>query len=138
MPSYHDVLLLADTLAARADKEVEKIKESYPERLRQSFAVLENMIHADEFDKAMTIAYSIKGVAGTLGWPLVSDAAGYLYRFLDIAGARGDLKGLTDIYMNTLSILVRENMQGMDPRGVELLKNLKLLHDKKVSNFNGY
>lgn len=127
---------MAETLTARADKEVDRIKETYPERLKQSFEVLEKMIDADEFDKATTIAYSIKGVAGTLGWPLVSEASGYLYRFLDLAGVHTDLKALTDIYINTLSVLVREGLSGMNPRGVELVKALRAMHDKKVAGLS--
>ena len=136
MPSYQDVLIRVETLTALADAEVDKIKENYPARLKQSFEVLESMINSDEFDKATTIAYSIKGVAGTLGWPLVSEASGYLYRFLDLAGVHTDLKALTDIYINTLSVLVREGLDGMNPRGVELVKALKLMHDKKIAEIS--
>lgn len=118
---------LVARLVAKADASLNKEAENYDAVLGESLDALKLALADKNFSSAVKIAYSIKGAAGTLGWPLVSTSAGYLRHVLDEQDKIEKLDETIAVHVHTLDLLYKNQMKGDHPEGIKLIKNLYAL-----------
>lgn len=119
-----DFEALVSELIARADAALVKEAENYDVVLAESIAALKQALSDDNYKDASRIAYSIKGAAGSLGWPLASTAAGYLRHVLDETHKVDKIDESIAVHVNTLELLYKNQMKDDHPEGIKLIKNL--------------
>lgn len=111
-------------LIAKADAALKKEAVNYDAILGESLATLKKALASNNMKDAIRISYSIKGAAGTLGWPLVSTAAGYLRHVLEENEKVEKLNETIAVHVSTLEILYKNKMKGEHEEGIKLIKNL--------------
>ena len=112
------------SLVARADRAMDEEAENYDAILGESIEALQKAVAEKNTEEAIVIAYSIKGAAGTMGWPLASQAAGFLRHVLEEEEKVSKLQDTISVHLHTLDLIYKNKMKGDEPEGVELIKNL--------------
>lgn len=111
-------------LIAKAEAALSKEADNYEAVLAECLNALRQALDEKNNSDAIRIVYSIKGVAGTLGWPLVSTAAGYFRHVLEEQGKIKKIDETISVHMHTLELLFKNQMKGEHPEGIKLIKNL--------------
>lgn len=115
---------MVSLLIAKADRALEKEADGYDEILEESLKTLRVALDAGNTKDSIRISYSIKGVAGSLGWPLVSTAAGYLRHVLAEEEKVTKFDETIAVHILTLDLLYKNKMKGEHPEGIKLIKHL--------------
>lgn len=125
-PSANDIEFenLVLRLIAKAESALNKEAENYDAILEESLSTLKVALDDKNIKDSIRIAYSIKGSAGSLGWPLVSTAAGYLRHVLAEEEKVSKFDETVAVHMSTLELLYKNKMKGENPEGIKLIKNL--------------
>ena len=121
---------IVSRLIAKADTAMETVAEGYDDVLEESIAALKQALGDNNTKDAIKIAYGIKGAAGSLGWPLVSTAAGYLRHVLEERDKVEKIEETIAVHVHTLELLFKNQMKGDHPEGIQLIKNLFSLLEK--------
>ena len=111
---------------AEAEAVIEQYKESYGARLERHLADLRSALHSHDVTTLTRVANLLKGEAGTMGWPLVSQAAGWLRQVLDAERDAMDIAAVT-LFVQSLERMVADQMVGEPPEGIVLVKELHAL-----------
>jgi len=122
-------------LVRRAESAIEKEAENYDEVLEVNLRELRACADTGNYKEASKLAYSIKGAAGSMGWPLISTAAGFLRHVFDehaleAEDRQGQLKKIVGVHLDTLDLIFKNQMKGDDKVGVGLVKELYALLEK--------
>lgn len=118
-------------MLARADEIVATASAEYDLRLSDDLDILCADIAAEKRQAAIHQAYRIKARAGTLGWPLVSAGVNALAKLLERCPDLAlDGESVT-VHLETLDLLLKENMRDEDPRGQPLVRALYKIVDKE-------
>ena len=121
---HKDFDKLVAKLIAKAEAALNKEAENYDAVLEESIETLKQAMEDSNYKNAIRIAYSIKGAAGSLGWPLVSTAAGYLRHVLEEKEKVAKIEETIAVHNHTLELLYKNKMKGDHPEGIKLIKNL--------------
>lgn len=116
-----------------AEKALEQIKAEYPTRLRDTLATMQAAADAGDFGKLATVAHDLKGEAGTVGWPLVSQAAGWLRQALEADDGDPDPR-VVAVFMQSIRRLAEPDLAGETADGIRLIKELYALCVSKDVN----
>ena len=115
-----------DQAIADADTVIAEFKQTYDARLGSHLNGLRNALENRDVADMVAIANDLKGEAGTMGWPLVSQAAGWLRQVLDARPDAMDIPAVT-LFVHSLERMVADGMVGEPPDGVVLIKELYAL-----------
>jgi|GEM_PF-2504262 len=121
-------------LVRRAEKALAKEAENYDEVLEVNLRELRASVKAANYKDGAKLAYSIKGAAGSMGWPLISTAAGFLRHVLEKEDQVDQLKNVANVHLDTLDLIFKEQMKGEHQVGVGLIKELYALLEKYEIN----
>ncbi len=101
-------------------------KENYATRLKSHLAQMQEALETEDFATLAILANNLKGEAGTMGWPLVSQAAGWMRQLLEAEKDEPDLPAIT-LFVQALAHMFAEKMVGEAEQGVVLIKQLYAL-----------
>lgn len=120
-------MILSPEAAIRdAEKALDEIKIDYPARLGAILAAMQAAADARDFKKLETLAHDLKGEAGTMGWPLVSQASGWLRQLLEKQISKPDTR-IVDVFIWSIHRLSEPGMSGETEHGIRLIKELHAL-----------
>ena len=122
--------LTAEEAIKRAEKVIEKAGADYDSRLAQLFADLNKAVGEDDRKGGIVIAHRIKGEAGMFGWPLVSVVAGWLRQLLE-AGKGPCATEVVRLHLETLRMLVANDLRGEAPAGQKVIRELYAVVEKQ-------
>lgn len=120
------MVLSRDAAILEAEKALEEIKAEYPRRLRDTIDAMQAAADAADFGTLATVAYDLKGEAGTVGWPLVSHAAGWLRQALETEDADPDPQ-VVAVFLQSIRRLAEPDLAGETADGIKLIKELHAL-----------
>jgi len=110
----------------KAEKVLEAIKTDYPPHMLRTIAEMDNAFETRNYDQLTFLSHELKGEAGTFGWPLISQAAGWLRQLLENRGAELDDE-IYKIFLDSLHQLSAPDLAGENEAGVCLIKQLYAL-----------
>ena len=135
MPSYREVMTMSKEFLARAETEVEKLKGDYDKHLLGEVSAVGQLLRIGEVERAQIILYSLKSTAKSFGWPQLSEIADMLWRVLSVLPPEKDINRITFPFYDALDLLIREQREGQDRRGKELVTNLRELKTKYIQSW---
>lgn len=135
MPSYREVMSLSKQFLKQAEKEVDKLKDDYDKHLPGEVSALGQLLRIGEVERAHIILYSLKSTAQSFGWPQISQISDMLLRVLSVIPVDKDINTISFPFYDALDLLVREQREGQDRHGKELVANLKELKAKYVKTW---
>ena len=109
-----------------AEKALEEFKSEYPERLRKTLDSMNQAANNARYERLAALAHDLKGEAGTVGWPLVSQASGWLRQTIEAADGDPDPR-IVDVFMQSIRRLAEPDLVGETEEGVTLIKELYAL-----------
>ena len=121
-------------LVRRAEKALEKEAENYDEVLEVNLRDLRVSVDAGNYEEGAKLAYSLKGAAGSMGWPLISTAAGFLRHVLEEEDKIDQLSNVVGVHLDTMDLIFKDEMKGENQIGVGLIKELFALLEKYEIN----
>ena len=120
-------MILSPEAAIRAaETAIEEIKEEYPARLHGHIEAMEAAADAGDLDRLATLAHDVKGEAGTMGWPLVSQSAGWLRQVIEQPDTSPDPE-VVSVFLQSIRRLSEPDLEGESKEGVRLIKELYAL-----------
>lgn len=128
------ILALGDALIERAEKALEEAKTDFSDILDDDLAALEAAVASADREKVTQLAYQIKGRAGTVGWPLISAAANALAKLMERCPNMALDDESVTVHTDTLNLLFRDGMEGEDPRGQPLVRELYKIVEKESAD----
>jgi HPt (histidine-containing phosphotransfer) domain-containing protein len=111
-------------LVNQAEQRMETEAKDYDPLLGDSLNKLRQAIREEAYEDAISIAYGIKGAAGTMGWPLASKAAGFMRHALEDKHKIDKAHEAIKVHMDTLDLIYRKRLKKEDQTGVQLIKDL--------------
>ena len=105
---------------------IEEIKAEYPERLRGLVDAMQAAAETGDLEHLATLAHNVKGEAGTMGWPLVSQSAGWLRQVIEQPGTSPDPE-VVSVFLQSIRRLSEPDLVGESKEGVRLIKELHAL-----------
>jgi CRISPR/Cas system CMR-associated protein Cmr1 (group 7 of RAMP superfamily) len=130
MPSYRDIMTMSQQFLSRAEMQVDKLKDDYDKHLPGEISALGQLLRISEVGRAQIILYSMKSTAKSFGWPQISEIADMLWRVLENLPVEKDINKIAFPFYDALDLLVREQREGHDRRGKELVSTLNELKTK--------
>ena len=113
-----------DELLAKADAAVDKLSDQFDGWARRELARLAHLVATAKAETAnrpaslatiAQIAHELRGQGGTFGYPLVTEIAGSLFRFLDERrdGTLGDRAlEVLELHADALRVVIEANLKG--------------------------
>jgi len=120
-----------DAAIRNAHIAVEAIADDYPARLHAHLNEVERSIENRDSQRIKVLSNLIRGEGTTMGWPLVSEAAGGLWHLLEEEGDKVDGE-LLSIFAQSLRKLAQEDLKGRTKQGITLIQELGALIANKT------
>ncbi len=119
-------MLTREEAIANAHTAIDECSENYRTRLEHHLGELRQALQNRDKASLTRVANDLKGEAGTMGWPLVSQAAGWMRQLLDAEPETVDILS-NSLFVQSLERMVADDMTGESAEGVELVKQLYAL-----------
>lgn len=109
----------------RAQKIIDNESLQYVKVLAQHIHDLRPTLIAGEIAQAIKICYLIQTQAGTFGWPLATEIAGWFKRLLKTQQQNGLKKDVNDIFLESFHILLDKELKTDSDSALKLLLHME-------------
>lgn len=123
-------------LIERADEAVEELAGDYIRSLHQQFQTLSELVSSGDWDEAGELAHIMAGEAGTFDLGAVGEVAGLMRDVVQFE-ARETYAGPISLIIDSLGLMIRDQVQGDTAALDELVRGLRAVVAKIDSESNG-
>ncbi|VAX08907.1 hypothetical protein MNBD_ALPHA03-2162 [hydrothermal vent metagenome] len=109
----------------KAQKIIDSEATGYVDQLRNHIQSLKKSIGSGDITQAIQTCHHMQGQAGTFGWPLATEIAGWFKRIL-IHQQKASIDDKTnEVFLNSLENMVENNLKSHSKDALKLIQNLE-------------
>ena len=109
----------------RAQKIIDDESLLYVNILTQHIQDLPAALHSSDIDHAIRICHLIQTQAGTFGWPLATEIAGWFKRLLKSQQQNGLKEDVNELFMESFRILLDKELKTESDNALKLLLHME-------------
>ncbi|MBL4800348.1 MAG: hypothetical protein JKY45_00550 [Emcibacter sp.] len=118
-------------LILKAQKVIDKESAGYVEILQQHLQGLQESLKIENTPQAIHTCYLIQSQAGTFGWPLASELAGWFKRILQAQKKNGLNPNISALFCQSFTAILQNELKAESDEAVKILKHIESVLKKE-------